>query len=153
MKSAIISAAIGMAALLIQSTATAQSNATSYPIAPAAGLYEAFGKEEGLRKLMDDFVQRVASDPQIGHFFKNTDLANLARLLTEQLCELSGGPCKYTGRNMVQAHAGRNITKADFNRLVEVLQQSMDVQGIPFNRQNQMLALLAPMYRDMVVGQ
>ncbi len=51
---------------------------------------------------------------------------------------------------MKTAHADRDTTRAQFNALVEVLQQSMDARGIPFTRQNQMLALLAPMHRDVI---
>jgi hemoglobin len=43
-----------------------------------------------------------------------------------------------------------DVTRGHFNALVEVLQHSMDARGIPVARQNQLLALLAPMYRDVV---
>jgi hemoglobin len=51
---------------------------------------------------------------------------------------------------MKRAHSGMDITKSDFNALVEVLQLTMDAQDIPFRVQNQLLALLAPMHRDIV---
>lgn len=124
--------------------------ASAYPVVPAAGLYQAFGEEAGIRSLMDDFVIRLKADPRIGEQFKATNLANLAKSLSDQLCQLSGGPCVYKGPDMKTAHADRDTTRAQFNALVEVLQQSMDARGIPFTRQNQMLALLAPMHRDVI---
>ena len=51
---------------------------------------------------------------------------------------------------MKEAHSNMDVTRTDFNALVEVLQLSMDARGIPFARQNQLLALLAPMHRDVV---
>ena len=51
---------------------------------------------------------------------------------------------------MKEAHADQHIGKADFNALVEVLQQSMDAQGIAFTTQNRMLARLAPMHREII---
>lgn len=126
------------------------SDASAYPVAPTAGLYQAFGEKAGLRALMDDFVVRLKADPRIGNQFQDTNLDNLSQSLTDQLCQLAGGPCVYKGLDMKTAHANRDITKAHFNALVEVLQQSMDAKGIAFARQNQMLALLAPMYRDTV---
>lgn len=150
MKTLLTTLALCASALFGTGTALAQSNATAYPVAPAAGLYQAFGEKAGLQALMDDFVQRLAADAAIGDQFKTTNLQNLSRLLTEQTCQLAGGPCQYSGRDMVQSHAGLNITPAHFNRLVEVLQASMDAKGIPFTRQNQMLALLAPMHRDVI---
>ena len=124
--------------------------ATAYPMAPAPGLYQALGEQAGLQILMNDFVARLKADRRIGHQFKDTNAKELAARLTEQLCLLSGGPCRYEGGNMKDAHADLKITRADFNALVEVLQQAMDARSIPFTRQNQLLALLAPMHRDIV---
>ncbi len=93
---------------------------------------------------------RLKADARIGEQFRETNLDNLAKSLTEQLCQLSGGPCTYNGPDMKTAHTHLDITRAHFNALVEVLQQSMDAKGIPFTRQNQMLALLAPMHRDTI---
>jgi hemoglobin len=70
--------------------------------------------------------------------------------LVAQICELTGGPCKLTGPGMRQVHNNIDITRADFNALDEVLQQSMDAQGIAFTDQNRLLAKLAPMHRDIV---
>jgi hemoglobin len=126
------------------------SDASAYPVAPAAGLYQAFGEQAGIRSLMDDFVLRLRADARIGEQFKETNLDNLAKQLSDQLCQLSGGPCVYKGADMKTAHSEMDVTRAHFNALVEVLQQTMAARGIPFQRQNQMLALLAPMYRDMV---
>jgi hemoglobin len=124
--------------------------ASAYPVAPATGLYQAFGEQAGIRALMDDFVLRLKADARIGEQFKDANLANLAKQLSDQVCQLSGGPCVYKGPDMKEAHASMDITRGHFNALVEVLQLSMDARGIPFTRQNQLLALLAPMHRDVV---
>lgn len=126
------------------------SDASAYPVAPAAGLYQAFGEQAGIRSLMDDFVLRLRADARIGEQFKDTKLDHLAKQLSDQLCQLSGGPCVYKGPDMATTHTDMDITRAHFNALVEVLQQTMDARGIAFQRQNQMLALLAPMHRDVV---
>lgn len=128
----------------------AASPASAYPVAPALGLYQAFGEQAGIRSLMDDFVLRLKADARIGTQFRDTNPAQLAGSLTDQLCQLAGGPCTYKGPDMKTAHADMGITRADFNALVEVLQASMNAKGIPFARQNQMLALLAPMHRDVI---
>ncbi|MDM7943080.1 MAG: group 1 truncated hemoglobin [Hydrogenophaga sp.] len=142
--------ALASGATLAQSMRPAPSDASAYPVAPAAGLYRAFGEEAGIRSLMDDFVLRLKADPRVGEQFQDTNLTNLAKSLSDQLCQLSGGPCVYRGPDMKTAHADRDTTRAQFNALVEVLQLSMEARGIPFTRQNQMLALLAPMHRDVI---
>lgn len=124
--------------------------ASAYPVAPAAGLFDAFGGQTGIRALMNDFVSRLKADPRLAEAFKEANAANLSSQLTDQVCQLAGGPCVYNGPSMKEAHSSMDVTRADFNALVEVLQVSMDARGIPFTRQNQLLALLAPMHRDVI---
>lgn len=124
--------------------------ATGLAHAADDSVYRAFGKKAGIQTLMQDFVVRLKADPKIGHFFKDTKSDHLVTQLTDQLCRVSGGPCVYEGATMAESHRELEIGRADFNRLVEVLQDSMDAKGIPFATQNRMLALLAPMHRDIV---
>jgi len=113
-------------------------------------LYQQLGAKPGLVTLMDDFMQRLLADPRMNPFFKDVDQVHVKAQLVDQFCEVSGGPCKLKGPDMKRAHAGMDITRSNFNALVEVLQQSMDAQGIPFGAQNRLLAKLAPMHRDIV---
>jgi hemoglobin len=129
---------------------TAVTPASAYPVTPAPGLYQALGEQAGIRALMDDFVRRLAADARIGNQFREINLTNLASQLSSQVCQLSGGPCIYQGPSMKEAHASMDVTRGHFNALVEVLQQSLDARGLPFTRQNQLLALLAPMHRDVI---
>jgi hemoglobin len=130
--------------------ASAQTASSSAPPAADDSLYQAFGRKEGLVKLMDDFVPRLMADARMQPFFKETNLKNLKEQLVDQLCVVSGGPCKYSGADMKSVHADFDIRKGDFNALVEVLQHAMDAQGIAFSAQNRMLARLAPMHRDII---
>lgn len=113
-------------------------------------LYKAFGEKPGLVALMDDFMVRLLADPRTGPHFKPANQQRVKEQLVDQLCALGGGPCVYKGADMKSAHANLEIKKSDFHALVEVLQQSMDAKGIPFRKQNEMLALLAPMNRDII---
>ena len=129
-----------------QTAAVPSANTTTAP----AGLYQALGDKPGITRLMDDFVNRLVQDPRIGGHFKEVKPAALKQSLTDQICQLSGGPCQYEGADMKSAHADMDINKGHFNALVEVLQTAMDAQGIPFAQQNRLLALLAPMHRDVI---
>ena len=143
----VVALAIALSGLLAQ-PAFSQTGAVM-TTAPA-GLYQALGEKPGIARLVDDFVNRVVRDPRIGNHFKDTKPAALKESLTDQFCQLSGGPCKYEGADMKSAHADMDINKGHFNALVEVLQSAMDAQGIPFAQQNRLLALLAPMHRDVI---
>ncbi len=113
-------------------------------------LYMKLGGQSGLVSLMDDFMARLVADPRMNPFFKDVDQKHLKEQLVAQFCEVSGGPCRRNGPDMKAAHSNFDIGKTDFNALVEVLQQSMDAKSIGFSTQNQLLAKLAPMHRDIV---
>lgn len=110
-----------------------------------------FGGEAGLTRLMDTFMAGLLADDKMGPFFANSDQVRVKRQLVEQFCVILGGDCTYTGRDMKTAHAGLGIERADFNRLVEVLQVAMYEHDVPFTAQNKLLAKLAPMHREMEV--
>jgi hemoglobin len=113
------------------------------------GVYEQFGEEAGLVALMDDFMVRLVADPRTKPFFENADQVSVKKHLVEQFCVILGGPCAYTGRDMRTAHKGFDIGRSQFNALVELLQQAMSARHIPFRAQNQLLAKLAPLHRDI----
>ncbi len=132
----------------------ADAPAASQPLvpvhAPDAELLHAFGGPEGLRRLSDDFVDRMRADPRIGHYFAKTKIGTLKKQLADQLCQVLAGPCVYEGDSMRASHADLGITRADSLAQVELLQASMDAQGIDFRAQNKLLARLAPMYREII---
>ena len=126
----------------------AAAGAQTAPADPA--LFRTFGEKPGLVKLMDDFMLRLEADPRTGPHFKDTNKKRIKEQLVDQFCQVTGGPCVYQGEAMKASHAGLDIGKRDFNALVEVLQQAMDAQGIAFSAQNQLLAQLAHMHRDII---
>jgi hemoglobin len=113
-------------------------------------LYKAFGEKAGITALMDQFLQDLQADKRMQPFFEKTNKEQFVQSISNQLCQLSGGPCQYKGPDMKLAHREMDINKANFNALVEVLQKSMNTRGIAFSDQNRMLALLAPMHRDII---
>ncbi len=113
-------------------------------------LYKAFGEQAGMAALMDEFLKDLLADKRMQPFFEKTNAAAFKASLANQMCQVSGGPCQYKGPDMKLAHKEMDISKANFNALVEVLQKSMSTRDIPFTAQNRMLALLAPMHRDII---
>ncbi|MBI3345909.1 MAG: group 1 truncated hemoglobin [Burkholderiales bacterium] len=136
---------------LVVTCLLAASAATFAQTPPANdSVYQAWGGKAGIRAVMDDFVPRLVADPRTAPFFRNANRENLTAQLTDQLCQEAGGPCRYTGVPMNLAHQDLEISRRDFNALVEILQQSMDAKDIPFAAQNGMLARLAPMHREVI---
>ena len=138
---------------LIVSLALTLAGAVGAQTAPAdPALYRTFGEQPGLVKLVDDFMLRLLADPRTGPHFKEANKERVKEQLVDQFCQVTGGPCVYKGADMKSAHADLEIGKRDFNALVEVLQQAMDARSIPFTAQNQLLAQLAFMHRDIITA-
>ena len=130
-------------------TASAAPNPAP-PHPELVGVFEQFGGLAGLTALNEEFMALMLADPRLEPYFRNVDRPRVTRQLTEQFCAVLGGGCAYSGRDMVEAHAAFKIERAHFNALVEVLQVAMDKRGIPFRAQNKLLAVLAPMHREIV---
>ena len=121
--------------------------------APAArSLYEDLGGTPGIERVVDATLAIVHADPHINLFFENSDIPDLRRLLVEQICAATGGPCEYTGRTMEESHSGMGLTDEDFDRFVADLVAAMDGLSVPKDLQQRLLALLGPM-RPEIVGQ
>ncbi len=113
-------------------------------------MYQGLGGKPGIKKIVDNLLPMLLADPRIKESFVDIDMKNLAMRLEEQVCQLSGGPCKYGGKDMREIHDGLNITNAQFNALAENLQVAMDKAGVASRIQNKLMAKLAPMQREIV---
>lgn len=115
-----------------------------------ADTFRQFGEKPGLVRIMDDFMVNLLADPRTRPFFVDADQARIKVQLVDQFCQILGGPCEYRGARMKPMHANLGIDREQFNALVEQLQFAMDKNKVPFRAQNKLLAVLAPMHRDIV---
>ena len=113
-------------------------------------LYERLGGKEAITGVVDTFVAKVGGDKRINGYFASTDLKKLKMGLVNQICEASGGPCKYTGRTMKQTHAGMGVTNAAFDALVEDLVAALDHHKVGKTEKEELLGVLGPMRSDIV---
>ena len=116
----------------------------------AATLYARLGGASGVSAISSLLIDRVASDPSLGRSFKDSNLPRIKRLLAEQLCDLSGGPCHYSGDSMREVHAGHHISEVDFYGMVSELRDILRERHVDLGATNELLRLLAPMKRDVV---
>jgi hemoglobin len=113
-------------------------------------LYQGLGQRAGIQRIVEGMLIIAVKDERIGEHFKKIDIVRLRDKLVEQLCVEAGGPCKYTGDTMAESHKGQNLTRSDFNALVEDLIKSMDAEGISVPNQNRLIARLAPMRGEVI---
>lgn len=118
--------------------------------AKTASLYDRLGGKPAITAVVDEFVANVAADPRINGFFAASNIPVLKARLVDQICEATGGPCTYTGKDMRSAHRGMNITEAHFNALVEDLVKALDKFNVPEREKNELLGALAAMKGDIV---
>ena len=141
----------------------------SFPVSPALAkpvpsaapqaasqdsLYKRLGGYDALAAVSDDFLGRLASDPKEGRFFVglSTDSRNRVRQhIVDFLCVATGGPCKYTGRDMVTVHTGLGITEDDWTTMVGQLQATFNKFKVPANLQQEVLNALGPL-KGQIVG-
>ncbi|GLR65346.1 hypothetical protein GCM10010909_00240 [Acidocella aquatica] len=114
-----------------------------------ATYYHEFGDRAGIHVVITDFLGYVLADDRIKAYFTNANIAVLNASLTNQVCMLEGGPCKFD-ENMKTIHKNLGVTEAAFNALAEDLQKSMNQHDIPLAAQNDLLSKLAPMKHDIV---
>src|SRR5262245_45397376 len=89
-------------------------------------LYDRLGGKPAIQAVVHDFLGNVAADAKINKRFAHTDIPKLEGLLVDQVCNATGGPCTYAGKDMKAAHQGMKITAAEFDALVGDLKKSLD---------------------------
>jgi len=114
-------------------------------------LYDRLGGKPAITAVVDDFVGNVAADSRINGRFAGANIPRLKTMLVDQICEASGGPCKYTGKSMLEAHRGMDIKDTEFNALVEDLVKSLDRFKVPAQEKSELLGALGGM-KPQIVG-
>lgn len=118
-----------------------------------ATLYQRLGGYDAIAAVTDDFITHLATDPQLGRFF--TGLSSDSKIKVRQhvvdfLCVATGGPCKYTGRDMKTAHTGLNISEADWNTSVKYLVGTLDKFKVPEKEKSDVLNAIGGLKGDIV---
>ena len=115
-----------------------------------ASLYERLGGLDAITAVVDSFVARCAGDDRINSKFERTDVPRLKKMLIDQVCAATGGPCTYTGRDMRETHDGMQVTAGEFDALVADLVTTLDEFDVPKAEQGELLGLLGTMREDIV---
>ncbi len=149
-----IAVALALGALGV-APAQAQGSSMMAKSTKADSLYKRLGGKTAIKAVVDEFVNIVAADTRINKFFGDTAsdpkrLAAFKQKLVDQICQASGGPCKYKGKDMKTAHRGMGVSEADFNALVEDLVKALDKFKVGEKEKGELLGALGPMKGDIV---
>jgi hemoglobin len=119
-------------------------------------LFDRLGGLPAISAVVDEFLARFGKDEVIAKNAKvmakiaSIDVKKLRQHLIDQVCEASGGPCKYTGRDMKSSHVGLDITEAEWNASVVDLVAALDKYNVGAAEKAELLGLLGPMKSDIV---
>jgi hemoglobin len=137
-----------MMALTFTACATMQAE-------PEPSLYKRLGGRDGIANVVDDFVANLVADARVSARFKGLPVPAVFKLksnLSDQICDATGGPCSYLGRDMKTTHRGMKVTDAEWNATVENLTKALDKQKVGAKEKSELLGVLGPLKGD-IVGQ
>ena len=126
------------------------------PISPS--LYERLGGVYAIAAVVDDFIDRVMADPRLNANPKvdeahhRVSRAGFKYLVTEQVCEATGGPQRYTGRTMFDSHTHLAITEPEWQAFLDDLRQTLDTFRVPAAEQRELFAIVESTKQDIVVA-
>ena len=129
----------------------------SAPVAIAT-LYERLGGVYSIATVVDDFIDRIMTDPRlnanpaVNEAHHRVPPAGFKYLVTEMVCWATGGPQQYTGRSMADSHRDLHITAQEWGAFLDDFQQTLDKFQVPALEQGELLAIVQSTYGDIVVA-
>ena len=147
-----VSIALGLGAAL-SPPAVAQQ-----PAAPKPALYERLGGLKGISLVVDDFIDRLVANktlnknPAINAGRKASPPPYLKVQVSQLMCEATGGPCKYTGKDMKSAHAHLNISEKEWDVMAAEFKKSLDKFKVPAAEQDELFQIVGKTKFDIVVS-
>ena len=122
-------------------------------VATGPSLYTRLGGYDAIAAVSDDFIGRLAADKQLSRFLvgmSDNSKMRLRQLVVDQLCQATGGPCIYIGRDMKTSHKGLGITGSDWDLTVKALIGSLDKFKVPQKEKDELLAIASSLKADIV---
>lgn len=124
---------------------------------PSAPLYERLGGLKGITAVVDDFVDRLVTNktlnrnPEINAGRKRSPAPYLKYQVSAMVCEVTGGPCKYGGKGMKEAHAHMNITEKEWDVMVIEFKKSLAKFKVPAKERQELFEIVGKTKADIVV--
>jgi len=138
-----------LAATLLTSLSFAQT-------APAQkSLYDRLGGQPAVQAVANGLVDRILADNRVNKWFTHAasspeNTRSYKATLTAFICKSVGGPCNYTGLDMVAAHKGRGVTSEAFNAVAEDLSAVLDQLKVPAKEKGEVMTLVGSLKPSIV---
>ncbi len=119
-------------------------------------LYARLGGVRAIANVVDDFIDRSMRNPKtlgnsaVADGYKSITAPGIKYLVTEMVCDVTGGPQNYTGQSMVESHKHLDIDEQDWNEFVDDLKESLALFKVPKTEQQELLAIISTTKGDIV---
>lgn len=146
-----------IAVLVLAVATTVAPLAAAQQPSTTPNLYERLGGLKGITVVVDDFIDRLVANeelnrnPAIDAGRKSSPPPYLKFQVSQLICELAGGPCKYTGKAMKESHAHLNISEKEWNVMAMEFQKSLDKFKVPAAEQKELFDMVGKTKADIVV--
>jgi hemoglobin len=143
-----------VAAVVVVMAATTTQIAIAQATQPS--LYERLGGAYSIATVVDDFIERLLvnptlnANPAIKEARARVPKAGLKFHVTALVCEVSGGPCKYTGRTMKESHEKLNISQPEWDAMVVDFKATLDKFKVPQREQQELVTIVGSTRNDIV---
>jgi hemoglobin len=123
---------------------------------PPKALYDRLGGVYSIATVVDDFIERLLvndtlnANPAINRARAHVPKAGLKFQVTALVCQVTGGPCKYTGRAMKESHQKLYITEAEWQAMVVDFRKTLDQFEVPAREQQELIAIVGSTKPDIV---
>ena len=120
-------------------------------------LYERLGGVYNISTVVDDFIDRIMVDPRLNANPRLNEAHHrvlppgFKYLVKEMVCEVTGGPQKYSGRSMRDSHKHLLITAEEWEAFLDDFQQTRDKFEMPQAKQAELKAIVGGAREDIVV--
>jgi hemoglobin len=141
---------IAFAMLFAANSSPAQ---TAKPETQEKSLYQRLGGYDAIAAVSDDFIDRLGKSKILGRFvvgLSDDSKKKLRQHLVDFLCNATGGPCLYLGRDMKTSHKGLGIDEKDWEEGVKALVATLEKFKVPDKEKNEVLAAVGSLKKDIV---
>jgi hemoglobin len=113
-------------------------------------LYERLGGVDAITAVTRAAVDRQMKDDRISQKYARTNVDRLIKEFVDLVCQATGGPCTYSGRDMTEAHHDMGVTSGEFQAFVEDVVGVLDDFKVGKAEQDELLSILAPLRGEIV---
>ncbi|HZU83628.1 MAG TPA: group 1 truncated hemoglobin [Polyangiaceae bacterium] len=93
--------------------------------------YESIGGEERVRAVLRSLYDKLFADRMVGFLFEGKDKAHIVEQQVLFTCAFLGGPQRYAGRPLPEAHAKLPLLPGHFDRRHRLLEQVLLEERVP----------------------